>query len=349
TYSKLIVLVSMIVLLLPTLLITAQDNTECEDGFRLFDHELLATDPVCIPETPQRIISLERLSFETLMSINYLPVATASGYLENFVIDFPTISDRIESIEDIGTTVNPNAESLLDAQPDLIFGSGPRTLELYDELSSIAPTLLFEFDHSGQWLDIAAFVADAIGAEDAYQRLLADYEARLDALRDELGGNSPIISVVRIRPSDVRLYVTDSFSGQVINSANLPRPTSQDYTSDEMQAEFGQQTFYPVSRENIPMADGDIIFVWITGYTPEIAAQAIDRLETLQTDPLWGALEAVQNGNLIEVGGYWIGSSFIAAHYMLDDLFVHVAGVDPQDVSTNPFLDTSTEINESGD
>ena len=47
------VLVLLPFLLLPPLA-AAQEPQTCEAGFRLFDHELLVGEPVCIPENPER-------------------------------------------------------------------------------------------------------------------------------------------------------------------------------------------------------------------------------------------------------------------------------------------------------
>ncbi|MEO1290444.1 MAG: hypothetical protein AAFV93_22080, partial [Chloroflexota bacterium] len=61
--------------------LTAQD-TECEDGFRFFDNELLAHDPLCIPENPERIVALNSRDFDLLLATGSEPVG-AVGYLES--------------------------------------------------------------------------------------------------------------------------------------------------------------------------------------------------------------------------------------------------------------------------
>ncbi|MCG8352962.1 MAG: hypothetical protein MI924_34795, partial [Chloroflexales bacterium] len=40
------------------------DSLDCAVGLRLFDHEYLAGDPVCIPEHPQRVAPLDLNSIE---------------------------------------------------------------------------------------------------------------------------------------------------------------------------------------------------------------------------------------------------------------------------------------------
>lgn len=39
--------------------LSASAGSLCDAGFRRFDHELLATDPICIPENPQRIAFID--------------------------------------------------------------------------------------------------------------------------------------------------------------------------------------------------------------------------------------------------------------------------------------------------
>lgn len=319
-YRKFTILI-LLALLISVVPLAAQDEaSECEDGFRLFDHELLATDPVCIPDNPQRIITLGMPSFETLMSYDIQPLASPSPYLQNYALNFPALADDLEGIQDLGSLAFANIEAIIAAEPDLIIGHEARFIGFYDDLSAVAPTLLYEFEDSGVWQDVAQFVAEVVDRQAEYEANLADYNARVADFRESLGEREIVVSVIRIRPNALRLYVQDSFPGSVIEDAGLVRPESQQYTSREMRAEFSQTTFYAISLESIQLVDGDVIFIWTSSPTRELAEQSDERLQELVDDPLWGTLDAVQTGQVYEVGGHWIGSSFIAAHYLLDDL-----------------------------
>ena len=311
----------------------AAATDECSEGFRFFDHELLSTEPVCVPESPQRVIALE--SFEALISLDAPPVATFENFLDNWLLEYPSLADDVTGIESIGVMPEPSIETMLTLEPDLIIGSAQRWSENYDDFSTLAPTVLYDFEHSGMWREVTDLVAEMTNRQEEYNEQLQAYEARVDELRQALGQEETIISVVRIRPADVRLYTLDSFPGEVIGSVGLQRPESQQYTNAELLSEFGQTTFYEISTENIEMSDGDVVFLWTTSTTEQIAAQAEERLQALRDDPIWGTLNAVQAGAVYEVEGYWIGSGFIAAHYMLDDLYEHVLGTEPE--SPNPF------------
>ena len=52
------ILALLALLLVSVVPLAAQEATECEEGFRYFDHEFLATDPTCIPENPERVAYL---------------------------------------------------------------------------------------------------------------------------------------------------------------------------------------------------------------------------------------------------------------------------------------------------
>ncbi|MEM8857271.1 MAG: iron-siderophore ABC transporter substrate-binding protein [Chloroflexota bacterium] len=311
----------------------AAEDGSCPDGFRLVANELLATGPRCLPASPSQVVALE--SFEVLMALDVPPAATLSQFVDNHALYFPPLAGTTAGVDGIDGRGTPSAERLLEVNPDLIIGSAQRWGAEYDTLASIAPTVLYNFEHSGLWQDVAALVADVTGQQEAFDAQTAAYEARLTQLQQDLAEADKVVSVVRILPNAIRLYTLDSFAGEVIDSAGLDRPPSQQYTNAEMLAEFGQTTFYNISEENIEMADGDVIFLWTSSGSAEISERVDDRLNELREDQLWGTLEAVQDGRVHEVGGYWIGSSFIAAHYMIDDLYQYVLETEP--ATENPF------------
>ena len=90
--SRFIILLILLTLIaIPFNTTQAQDTPVCEDGFRFFEHELLVTDPVCIPEEPQRIVTLEPYSFETLYALDIEQAGTVSLTKTFFVINFPEL------------------------------------------------------------------------------------------------------------------------------------------------------------------------------------------------------------------------------------------------------------------
>jgi iron complex transport system substrate-binding protein len=310
-------------------------SAECEPGFRLFDHVLLVSDPVCIPEAPQRIAALDRFSFETMLALGIQPIG-ASSFALTVTRDLPYLQAAVSDVMDLGQP--PNIELLVELAPDIILsttGYGE-----YEQLAAIAPTIQIDFANSGQWQEIAQVFGSAVGREAEIAERFAEYDARLDAFGDAVGDPSVIsVSVVRVAPDYISLYSQDqtsSFLGTILGDAGVAIPTQQAETLAANSAFDGT-----ISLEQLLLADADVLLIWTFATNDEVAANAQTALDDLLASPLWSALSAVENERTYEVGGYWIGSSLHAAHAVIDDLFTYVAEVDPSDVAPNPFTTQS--------
>ena len=94
----------------------------CEDGFRRFDHELLMSEPVCIPENPERILALDMASVEMTLLTGKNLVASSGWILGEFPVLEPRFADPLSSVEDVGYPAD--LEKTLELQPDLILAVG---------------------------------------------------------------------------------------------------------------------------------------------------------------------------------------------------------------------------------
>jgi ABC-type Fe3+-hydroxamate transport system substrate-binding protein len=116
----------------------AQDVTECEAGFRLVEHTM---GTVCVVETPQRVVALEWTYVENLLALGVQPVGIADIEGFNTWVKIPLTLD--ESVVDVGDRSEPNLEVIAQLNPDLIIMLTYNAAEIFDELSAIAPTLVF--------------------------------------------------------------------------------------------------------------------------------------------------------------------------------------------------------------
>lgn len=301
----------------------------CREGFRLFDHDLLITEPLCIPENPERVAAIDRFSFETMLALEIKPVA-ASSFARTITRDLAYLEEDVTEVVDIGQ--EPNLEALLGLKPDLILtsvGYGE-----YAQLSEIAPTIQTDFESSAQWQQLARAFGDAAGLATETEALLAGYKARLAALREAVGDPGAVeVSVVRASPDYISLYSQDrsSFLGVILEDADFAVPQAQAEAVANNPAFDGT-----ITLEQLPLVNADVLFIWSFATSAEAAADARGALDTLRENPLWRALPVIQANEMYMVGGYWIGSSFHAAHAVLDDLFTYVADVNPAEVAPNP-------------
>ncbi|WP_237269713.1 iron-siderophore ABC transporter substrate-binding protein [Synechocystis sp. CACIAM 05] len=278
----------------------------------------------CVPTEIKRLITLDGAAFEYAIALGLEPIATVPS---NFQAQLPALMTNARNIQNIGKGEQPNLEAILGTNPDLIVGLDSHQ-SIYPQLSQIAPTVLFPFEHSGQWKKVFASIGNALHQQTATQSALAAYQARSTDFRTQMGDrlDNLQVSVIRLYPDGINLYLKDSFAGTVLQDAGLARPPSQNISAAEAQQKFGNPIQTRISREVLEQADGDVIFLWTGENTSQGNEEAKKRLQQLQQDPLWGQLRAVKAGKVYEVPSYWIGSGPIAANAILDDLYKYLLG-----------------------
>jgi len=125
----------------------------------------------CVPDEMQRLVTLDGVSFEYAIALGLDPIATVRSELQT------SLSALLTDAVDVGTTGEPNLEKILDLKPDLIVGLDFYQ-DIYPQLTQMAPTLLVNFEHSGQWQDTFLQMGAALNQSAAVQQTMAAYEAR---------------------------------------------------------------------------------------------------------------------------------------------------------------------------
>jgi iron complex transport system substrate-binding protein len=280
----------------------------------------------CVPDKIERLVALDTASFEYALALGLQPIGTviAEGVSSH-------LQDKVTNVEDIGQAGEPNLERVLSLKPDLIIGLNYHQA-IYTHASQIAPTVLLKFEHSGEWKEVFRQFSITLNRETIGKQVLQQYDRRLQEfqkrLRETLASNSlsapPKVSVVRIYPDKINLYLRDSFPGTVLQDAGLARPTAQNVTATRAKQLFNNQIQVSISVERLDQADGDVIFVWTSENTVQANETAQKKLAELQTNALWKRLNAVKKDRVYFVPNYWIGSGPIAANAMLNDLYKYL-------------------------
>jgi iron complex transport system substrate-binding protein len=297
----------------------------CEDGFRAIRHAL---GDLCVPEKPQRVVALDLTVFELMLVTEIKPAVKADILIQSFYRRaHPDLLDEITALSkglpDIGFP--PNFEVIANANPDLIIGVDDFITEsIYEQLSQIAPTVVLQVE-PGDWQERVKQAANALNITEKASSLLEEYAAREQALRDAIGDKvkSLTISLVRTFPGQIGIMLTGSVADRVIADIGFPRPAAQIRDLAFVRKELGGRAELSISREDLRLAEGDIILVF--GDASELFA-----------DPLWKALDAVREGRVHQVGYYWYVEGLISAHFMVDDLFQYLAKTEPPLV--NPYV-----------
>ncbi|MEM9516347.1 MAG: ABC transporter substrate-binding protein [Actinomycetota bacterium] len=244
------------------------------------DHPLGSTT---IEAEPARIVALtDGGELATLLALDLQPVA-AGARTDPQV---PWIDELLADDVELFTGPDPggeiNLETIAGFSPDLIIGQEDvitePTLELLQE---IAPTVATP--RSG-WRDQLRIVGAATGRVDAADALAMATEAELAAFDPELDGPAPSLAFVIGVPDIVFSFTELSAIGTVMTDAGLApleAPIANDFDDDEANM---------YSPEELEALDANVIVV----LDPFGGS-----LETLEENPLWASLPAVQDDQIV--------------------------------------------------
>ena len=298
----------------------------CPEGFRFFDHELLAVDPVCVPENPRRVAYLPYPSHMYPFDVNLV----ASNSLEWDSSNYPFIEDWTGTMADLG--LPPNLEVLLGLEPDLILSHFDEVAEVVDELSAIAPLAAVDLVRSESWRNRHLFNGAALGRLELAEAQIAAYEERAVQLRGALEARGvdvagTTVSIGMLRKNGEVFLFGPWFTGVlVLREVGFKLLDAVDLTLEGMKEAHGNIYIARFSQERLDAVDADILFM------ESVTREEIDQLKE---DPLWGTLGAVRSDSVYPVGGHWVQSNLLTAHMVIDEL-AEMFGVEMD--TSNPFL-----------
>ena len=264
-----------------------------------------------VPYDPERIAILDMASLDILdnLGVGDRVVGTASTSLE-YLQDYVTG----DGIENLGTIKEADLEAVMACEPEVIFIGG-RLSESYDALSEIAPVVYLSTDSELGVVEStrknASTIASMFGLEAEVDSLMADFEARIEALSKAAEGKTALIGMCtsgsfNILGNDGRC----SIIGVEIGFENLG---DGDVTSTH-----GNETSFELVVELNP----DYIFV--LDRDAAIATEGAQLAQEIMENELVMGTDAYQNGQIVylEHPAVWYTAEggVTALDYMLSDL-----------------------------
>lgn len=189
-----------------------------------------ARGPVGLPGPATRVVSLEWVHTDELLSLGVVPVGVADieGYGE--WVAAPDVQ-LPPSVRDVGTRNAPSLEQITALDPDLIIASQDRVGANYEALGRIAPVLSFDYNREPQLENLRERlrgVATAVGRTDRANAVLGAIDARTADLRARLsaaGRGGAEYALAQGYTSQgaptIRLFTDRSAAAQVLNAAGL--------------------------------------------------------------------------------------------------------------------------------
>lgn len=261
-----------------------------------------------VPVRPSRVATLSEVVVAHLASVGLL-VAGANDDGLNWVEPYRALlPEQLDpaAIRDLGLSDDPNVEALAELAPKVIL-SEEFSVELYPQLSRIAPTVLIARPSNAAWKEGFAQTVRVVGREPEATAVRERYEevvGRVRGLRSDRR-----VSFVRTNDGGFRIDGTSAFAGSVAVEAGIA--VADGPPGAEADPESG---FVELSGERLAAIDGDIIVsAAYAGERPQV--------EELARNPLWKTLPAVRAGRVLTIAGeIYNGGTYVAAQLLLERL-----------------------------
>ncbi|MDO3408954.1 ABC transporter substrate-binding protein [Saccharibacillus sp. CPCC 101409] len=239
-----------------------------------------------IPAHPKKVAGMLYVFADHLLALGIEPHAMVT-YDD---LGFPEyLADRMTDTIAIGPGESPNLEALLQAQPDLILASKTMNEANYEQLSKIAPTILFDNENEGDWERFKETAA-VFGMEEEADRIHAKYDAKTAEVKKELAAKAKGETVAFMRVQDKQLQLIQPADNFTLFGALGLTPASV----DGIDFEGGWNV--AISEEVLPDLNPDRMFIILRpGDANKLA------LERIQGTSIWKGLNAVRD-NRVYIG-----------------------------------------------
>lgn len=252
-------------------------------------HDLGVTE---VPDAPQRIVVLEYSFVDTLAAVGVVPVGIADDEKRDSIVPIYTaiIGDDWTSV---GTRKTPSLEVIASLQPDLIIADTGRHEAIYEALSEIAPTIVFD-SLTGTYevaIEAAKTIAHAVGKDAEMEARLVEHTATMDAAKAAVGDVSGWSAQFIVDNGEgIFLHSPVSYNGSLLAwfgfKSNMPSPDGHTYeeaivnTSLEQLSEINPQLILRGKYADPGLTDS-----WVG-------------------QPLYDNVEAVKTGNVFDVNAH---------------------------------------------
>jgi iron complex transport system substrate-binding protein len=261
-----------------------------------------------IPLHPQRVVVLDDHTYlDPVLALGIKPVGIMScdGCDENYR-GIP--DDLVAGIPDVGIASHPSLERILSLKPDLILADNFQK-NSYPQLSTIAPTIGVDYLDVVDFKERLRYFAQILQKRNHAEEILAQYEGRIQKLRQELGTKLEESTVSIIYPLGLQTF--NVYRPEDMNHSQILKDVGLQFTQAQ---ETQKQHILKVNIETLSVYDADYIFIVKNSWTKSDN----QKNSSLFKQPIWSTLKAVQNNQVYLVK--WDIGGLIGANRIIDDL-----------------------------
>jgi iron complex transport system substrate-binding protein len=268
-----------------------------------------AVREVEIPLHPKRVIVLDDHTYlDPVLALGIRPVGVISCEPDCNEAFRGIPFEFVANIPPVGTLVRPSLEKIFSLKPDIILAHQDNK-DAYSLLSAIAPTVMIDYDSVMDFKERLQYFAQLLGRHEQFKKLLSQYEARIQQLRQELGKKlgeklkALTVSIIYFQSSQIYVSNLDAIPhSQIVRDAGLQLAPA--YSKRKA-------SWSTLSIEALPEYDSNYLFI-ITD----------DESLSFLKQPIWSTLKAVQSNRVYAVR--WDVGGPIGANRIIDDLYKYI-------------------------
>ncbi|GAB5492671.1 MAG: hypothetical protein Phog2KO_28860 [Phototrophicaceae bacterium] len=279
--------------------IEATEEVSDDSAFPMtIEHEVGTTTLETVPE---RIVVLEYSFADHLGTLGITPVGFAVDAPPEYIYAYTSDLGSIE----VGTRAEPNLEAILELNPDLIIGDLHRHEAIYDQLSLIAPTLIFNSlrgNYTDQ-LEQFSIIAEIVDRETEAIDILNNYQANFDATVANTNTDASEFVIGVLWSGGFTAHSNQSFMGSFLESLGRVNALEPQ----------GEETQYLLEMEGFASLNPSAIVILCSPADQEYLDERAD-------DALWQAFDAVSNNRVYVFDrNLWSKGRGITAYNMILD------------------------------
>lgn len=296
----------------------ASQNSETET--RMIEHSAGTSE---IPADPQRVVTVhDQHGLLPLWSLGFRNIVGSVGAIsegQRYFRRMEANGYKPTDVEWISPYGEPDLEAIAALDPDLIVGVSTND-SIYDQLSGIAPTVLMNPWRDAPLSEIVRDYAELVGLEHKVEKLEAEYQENLEALKTAVNEPSEVVISLIGYGADGgaelgQFYTIGSDTHPVeaiLREVGFARPAQQ--------LAVDERTYYSV--EHLRDHDGHLLLRMT--YDQGASEDSEKHSQAIQGSPLWDQLTAVQLDQAIDLNGEtMVGSGYdpyINASKLLRDI-----------------------------
>nr|WP_113866950.1 Fe2+-enterobactin ABC transporter substrate-binding protein [Brenneria salicis]NMN92980.1 iron complex transport system substrate-binding protein [Brenneria salicis ATCC 15712 = DSM 30166]RBP61953.1 iron complex transport system substrate-binding protein [Brenneria salicis ATCC 15712 = DSM 30166]RLM31242.1 Fe2+-enterobactin ABC transporter substrate-binding protein [Brenneria salicis ATCC 15712 = DSM 30166] len=284
-----------------------------------------AKGPLTLSHPPQRIASTSVTITGSLLAINAPVIASgATSPSSNVADNQGFFSQWSKEAAERGVKplyiTEPNAEAVAAVSPDLIViaaTGGDSALKLYDQLTTIAPTLVIDYGDKS-WQQLARQLGIATGHEADADSVIAQFEQRVRAVKQAITlPPQPVSAVVYYEDGrGVNIWTKASAQGQLLTELGFQLATLPEGIKTETKQG---------KRQDIVQISGESTAESLNGKSLLLFSADDSIISAVLGNPFLSHLEPVRERTIWAMGTDTFRLDYYSASNMLSNIERHFA------------------------